>query len=225
MKWFFSTLLLLWVPFWGFCIHVPEADYSLAPAPPSPPHFLGIHFGDNPLPILAKMRERGLVLTHREDQEGGIRILEFQGAPKELALLGGLTQLVFLEEKLIQAKISFPPSYENFLVIKDRLSKHFGERLQLVNQQENMPPKLRSHLAQLQKGEFNEETERAITKAVLTGSSFFFYSFRDTKNPLNITYAYRPVKGQNGYIKPKLELSVSSQKGQELLKERQKKKD
>ena len=66
------------------------------------------------------------------------RRLVYKKGPQELPIEAISTQLIFLYGNLAKIDFLFPPTYENFLIIKNTLTKQMGNRFSFSSKKENM---------------------------------------------------------------------------------------
>lgn len=169
-----------------------NGDLSLLPDPPPKSELLGITFEETPGKVLRALAERGLTMRGKEvlDDKRLIQVFTFEGLPSEFGLKGGLTRLTFFRNQLVALDFEFPPTYKNFLVIKDKLFSSLGGRFSLEKKQEFMDDDLRAHLAHLKPGQFGSGSEQKIRQAMVAGSTFFHYVLKDKQAEFRATYAY-----------------------------------
>ena len=197
-----------------------NGDLSLVPKPPPKPVIFGVPFGNDPQMILKKAQSMGMPMeSHRRlDKSGRTQVFTFSGTPKTLPIQDGKTEFLFFDKELIRIDFLFPPSYKNFLVVRQEVYRTGNDRFKVDRRQEVIDDQLRAHLAQLGRGEYTAETEGHITSAMLKGSTFFFYSLKDRKQQINATYSYYSPPNKEGRPEPELRLHYSLKEGLDKYK-------
>jgi hypothetical protein len=205
-----------------FALEQTDRFYSLKPEPAPQPKILGIGIADSPNKIIATLASMGMTIDKREIQgeNGELKVLFFNGLPDGLPLKKGRSKVVFLDERLIHFELTFEPSYENFLLVRSQLFTTLGERFALDEKKEYMDEKLKAYLANLQKGEYGESSEKEVTRGLLAGTTLFMYDIKDKKEEIEAKYGYYPDIAMNGKITPKLQLQFTLKKEMDAYKQR-----
>lgn len=192
-------------------------DFTLLPDPPKQSEVYGFRVGDSPAQVMESLRSMRLNMREFEKNNERISIMHLDSLPPALSFSDGKSELWFQDGQLVHLKFNLEPSYENFLVMKDKVVRSLGQRFTLSEARENMDRYLRSHLSQLKKNEFDDRSERAISSAMTRGSTFFFYRFGDVNQELDVRFAYRKPESEGR--PPRLCLSFSVEKAIEAYRQ------
>lgn len=184
---------------------------SLLPEPLSSTHLMGLPFGENPSRAVKELIALGLELEKQEtlDENRLVKVLTFQGIPQKFYGTEGRTIALFFRNKLIRADFVFEPKYRNFLIVKNALFSVFEERFSLEKEQNVMDDFLKSHLAQIDAGDFNASSEALIESSLKDGKTFFYYKVKDQQDEFNIAYSFFSAPQRDGNRTPRLQLHYS----------------
>ncbi len=192
---FASLLLVFFLSLSANCSAMKQqnGDFSLLPEPPQATSIFGLTLNESPRAVVESLRKMGLA-AHSLDaypNHPELRQMTVNALPPELSAEKGSTLLIFNQDKLVHVTFNVEPSYENFLLLKHRIGKSLGSRFKLQQSNESMDRYLQSHLAQLQDQEYNDSSEQEISHAMSRGSTYFFYTFKDSRGEMDVRYTYR----------------------------------
>jgi len=209
MRTYLFLLLLMFTPLRS--LEQLDGGLSLRQEERPLPRIFGISFGEDLFTVSQEMTKLGLSVANQKmlDKEGQTLVLMFSGTPRNIPVKDGLSKLLFFEGKLIRMDFVLPPTYENFLVVRNQLFYSMGDRFQLDFKQEVMEDLLRSTLANMSGDDRNRKSNELVNQSMVKGSTFFYYKLRDNNQELNVTYSFHASKNKNGQPKPELRLHYS----------------
>jgi hypothetical protein len=182
---------------------------------------LGLEFGMPPSSAISTLASMGVKFESsfdgRKVKEPGFDIFAFKGMPKGVDVRQGTMSLVFFQKRLISFDLFFPPTYENFLILKEQLMQSLGPRFKIDEQKEAMDSQLKAYLANLG-SRFGDASEAAIKQAILSGDTFFFYRIKDNLGLLNTVLSFSRAQNEDGTSKVELFLHYEDTQGMGLLK-------
>ncbi len=201
----FVLAMGLFTPLCGF--DQINGDLSLKPEPPPKPEVFGIGFGDDIRTVTERLGQLGLPLKNQRvvGTDGNARILTFSGIPRDIPVADGTTELLFFRNELIRMDFLIPPTYNNFLLVRNQLFYSMGKRFRLEHRKEVMEDMLRTSLADLQP----EKRENSVRKSLVKGSTFYFYKLGDQRRELDVTYSFYSPPSSTGTPQPELRLHYS----------------
>ena len=209
MKIFVSFFLLISTSL--FALEQKDGNLSLKQEERPLPQIFGISFGQDLSTVSQQMDKLGLSVLDQKvlDREGQTLVLKFSGIPRGIPVSKGISKLLFFEGKLIRMDFVIPPSYENFLVVRNQLFYSMGDRFQLDFKQEVIEDLLRSRLANMSQDEETKKSNDLVNQSMIKGSTFFYYKLRDNNQELNVTYSFHATKNRKGASIPELRLHYS----------------
>jgi hypothetical protein len=196
---------------------VPGDDISLQATVDPQPKILGLDPGAPPEEAKESFKKMGMTFKGRRSISYFVKAYDFDGVPDALRLKDGKTTVFFFQTNLLRIDIQFEPSFQNFLVIRDQLFQSLGERFSLKQQKESIDEFLKSHLANLEPGEYDERTEIEIKSALLRGNTFYYYRLGDTREDLTVVLSFSTTKNSDNILIPQLMLHYSFVKSLEEL--------
>ncbi len=200
-------------------------DYSLVEKPQSGPKVLGLEFGMREAGIANTLKEMGIERYQSRSTMGAhdaIVNLVYDKIPQGLAVNEGEMRLTFFQKELVRCSLRFPPTYENFLIIKSQLFRSLGKRFTIEKETTVMDDLLRAHLAMLGSGGFDSASEKAVIQALDRGNTFWYYHLKDTKGVLDVFFAFSSQQDVDGNPNPRLRLYYAWNQGMDKMKSYQK---
>jgi hypothetical protein len=178
------------------------------------PKVLDFQFGRSEAWVLNQLHSQGMEINKKSEDEN-MRLSKWfvSGTPHGLTVSKGKTQFVFFKNRLIQMRVNFNPSYENFLMVREQLLSSLGTRFQVENEQVAMDNLLKAHLSSLGRNVFNATSDEAVSKALQRGNTYWYYKIKDTTDTLSVILSYRSVKESDHLRRPELELFYAWKKG------------
>ncbi len=175
----------------------------------SKPEILHIPFNTPPSTLPPFLSRIGLPKESEKIHEyKSFLTITYAGIPQEIDVQDGITKLFFYKNKLYKILLSFSPSYENYLIVKNQLTKALNTRFSIQKKAECIDPILQTKLSFLKPGEYNRTIEDEIAQSLCSGKTFFSYSLEDSMNTFDIDYTLSANK-KNNAIEPVLLLSYS----------------